>query len=76
MDALGQAAAIGLLDAVAHLSMLLALQQGLLFIDSVVISLFPAVTVILAVGLLGEKLTGTQFGGLIFGTLAIGLIGA
>lgn len=74
--ALAQAAAIGVLDAIAHLTMLLALQQGLLSIGSVVISLFPAVTVILAVSVLREKLTRTQIGGLALGAIAIGLIGA
>lgn len=74
--ALRQAAAIGVLDAIAHLSMLLALQQGLLSIGSVVISLFPAVTVILAVVVLAEKLTRTQVVGMALGALAIGLIGA
>ncbi|WP_052466340.1 DMT family transporter [Mobilicoccus massiliensis] len=67
--ALSFAVTVGVLDAVAHFTMLLALQQSLLSIGSVVISLFPAVTVLLAVLLLGERLTRVQ-------TLGMGLAGA
>ncbi|GAB48023.1 DMT family transporter [Mobilicoccus pelagius] len=61
---LGYAVGVGVLDTVAHTTMLLALQQTLLSIGSVVISLFPAVTVALAVVLLGERVSRAQIVGL------------
>ncbi|MDO5629527.1 MAG: DMT family transporter [Mobilicoccus sp.] len=72
--ALGYAGGVGVLDCVAHIAMMIALQQGLLSIGSVVIALFPAVTVVLAVVLLRERLTLVQVVGLALGVAAIVLI--
>lgn len=73
-SSLAYACAVGVLDCVAHMAMLAALQQGLLSIGSVVIALFPAVTVVLAVVLLRERLTPVQLVGLALGVGAIALI--
>lgn len=73
--ALRLAVGVGVLDVVANIAMLFALQQGLLSVASVLISLFPAVTVVLAVVVLRERLTGGQIAGLVLGTTAIVLIG-
>lgn len=73
--AAGQAAAIGTLDAVAHLTMMLALHGGQLSVGSVVISMFPAVTIVCAVTVLGERLSRVQAAGLALGALGVVLIG-
>lgn len=73
--ALVQSVVIGVLDAIAHLTMMLALQSGLLSLSSVVISLFPAITVLLAVTVLREKLSMIQLAGLALGAVGVVLIG-
>lgn len=70
------ALAVAVLDVVANVAMLLALQSGLLSVASVLISLFPAVTVVLALFVLHEHLTRTQVAGLIMGFIAVGMIGS
>lgn len=67
---------VAVLDVIANVTMLLALQSGLLSVASVLISLFPAVTVLLALLVLHERLTRTQVVGLMLGFMAVGIIGA
>ena len=72
--ALGLAAATGALDAGANLFFLLATHHGLLSVASVLTSLYPATTVLLAVTLLHERLNAVQRGGLLLAAGAIVLI--
>jgi drug/metabolite transporter (DMT)-like permease len=71
---LAVAVAAGTLDALANLFFLLATHHGLLSVASVLTSLYPATTVLLAVTLLHEKLNRTQRGGLLLAAGAIVLI--
>ncbi|WP_168583655.1 DMT family transporter [Gephyromycinifex aptenodytis] len=66
---------VAILDVAANITMLLALQSGLLSVASVLISLFPAVTVLLALVVLREHLTRVQVAGLLLGFLAVAMIG-
>ena len=74
--ALTYALVVGVLDTTAHLTMMLALQRTWLSVGSVVISLFPAVTVVLAVVLLGERLTRPQLLGMALAVVGLVLIGS
>lgn len=68
--------AAGALDAAANISYLLAVQHGSLVVVAVLSSLYPAVTVVLAGALLGERLRGLQKLGLavaLAGVLLVGL---
>lgn len=64
----------GACDALANMFFLLASRHGLLSLASVLTSLYPAVTVILAVGLLHEHTSKVQRGGLALAAAAIVLI--
>lgn len=64
----------GALDAFANMFFLLASRHGLLSIASVLTSLYPAVTVILAVGLLHEHTSRVQRAGLALAAASIVLI--
>jgi drug/metabolite transporter (DMT)-like permease len=66
--------AAGLLDALANMFFLLATRQGLLSLASVLTALYPAVTVMLAVGLLHEHTSRMQRVGLALAAAAIVLI--
>ncbi|PZS31397.1 MAG: EamA/RhaT family transporter [Pseudonocardiales bacterium] len=66
--------AAGLFDASANMFFLLASRQGLLSLASVLTSLYPAVTVMLAVGLLHEHTSRLQRIGLALAAAAIVLI--
>ncbi|MCI9857763.1 DMT family transporter [Microbacterium proteolyticum] len=55
---------IGVFDAVANVAMLYAFRTGLLSLASVVISLYPAVTVAFAVGVVREGIGRVQMAGL------------
>ncbi len=66
--------AAGAFDALANMFFLLASRQGLLSLASVLTSLYPAVTVMLAVGLLHEHTSRTQRIGLALAATAIVLI--
>ncbi|WP_375503819.1 EamA family transporter [uncultured Jatrophihabitans sp.] len=68
------AAAAGTLDAFANLFFLLATHHGLLSVASVLTSLYPATTVLLAVTLLHERLNAVQRVGLVLAAGAIVLI--
>lgn len=67
---------VGVLGSVAVVSFLLATQQGLLTIASVVTSLYPAVTVLLAATVLRERIHRSQAVGLVLCTVAVGLVAA
>jgi drug/metabolite transporter (DMT)-like permease len=64
----------GACDALANMSFLLASRHGLLSLASVLTSLYPAVTVMLAVGVLHEQTTKAQRVGLGLAAAAIVLI--
>ncbi|MEP7180357.1 MAG: DMT family transporter, partial [Pseudonocardiales bacterium] len=71
---LAVALAAGLFDALANMFFLLASREGLLSLASVLTSLYPAVTVILAVGVLHEHTSRVQRVGLALAAAAIVLI--
>ena len=64
----------GVLDAGANMFFLLAARHGLLSLAAVLTSLYPAVTVLLAVGLLHEHTTAAQRAGLGLAAASIVLI--
>ena len=66
----------GLLGTGAVVAFLLATQRGLLTVASVVTSLYPAVTVLLAAALLREHVHRAQAVGLALCALAVGLVAA
>lgn len=66
--------AAGAFDAAANMFFLLATRHGLLSLASVLTSLYPAVTVMLAVGLLKEHTSAVQRVGLALAAAAIVLI--
>jgi drug/metabolite transporter (DMT)-like permease len=65
-----------LLDTCASITMLLAIQQWLLSLACVLIALYPATTVVLAIIVLRERLTRWQGLGLVLGAVSIGMIAA
>jgi uncharacterized membrane protein len=65
-----------LLDTIASITMLLAIQNWLLSLACVLISLYPAATVVLAIIVLRERLTRWQGLGLILAGLSVALIAA
>jgi uncharacterized membrane protein len=72
----GGAAFIGLLAAAATLLYLIATRHGLLSVVAVLVSLYPALTVILAAVLLRERSTRVQILGMLGAAAAVGLIAA
>ena len=68
--------ACGLLDMVANLLYILAARHGLLSIVAVLVSLYPASTVVLARFVLHERLTRPQLAGLLSAGLGVALIAA
>jgi drug/metabolite transporter (DMT)-like permease len=64
----------GVLATTAVVAFLVATQQGLLAIASVVTSLYPAVTVLLAATVLREQIHRSQACGLVLCTVAVGLV--
>lgn len=68
------AACIAVADVFANAAMLYALQQYMLSLASVLIALYPAITVALAVTLQGERITRSQQIGLALGATAIAAI--
>jgi drug/metabolite transporter (DMT)-like permease len=68
------AAVAGALGAAANASFLLATRSGLLGVVSVIASLYPAITVVLARGVLREPITRIQLGGLTLAVVGITLI--
>ncbi|MFD5450223.1 EamA family transporter [Streptomyces sp. NPDC127100] len=72
--AYGVSAAAGVLDSVANLLFLLAARGGDLAVVAVVTALYPAGTVLLARGVLAERVHRGQFVGLGTAAVAVGLL--
>ncbi|MFF2085930.1 EamA family transporter [Nocardia sp. NPDC058176] len=70
------ALAIGVLDVIANAALLYAFHGGLLSIVSVIGSLYPAATVLLAMVLLGERIGGMQKVGMVLALAAVAMIAA
>ncbi|RRQ26407.1 DMT family transporter [Rhodococcus sp. Eu-32] len=68
------AAFVGVLDVVANAALLYAYQGGLLSLVSVIASLYPAATVMLAMVMLGERVGRLQQAGMLLALGAVGLI--
>jgi drug/metabolite transporter (DMT)-like permease len=66
----------GLLDSVANIAMLLALQSSLLSLAGVLMSLYPAATVVLAIVVLGERVTRVQQIGMALAVISVTMIAA
>lgn len=73
---LASGALLAVFDAGAVTAALIALHSGLLSLVSVVVSLYPAITVVLAVVFLRERLARVQIAGLVLAGGAIALIAA
>jgi drug/metabolite transporter (DMT)-like permease len=67
-------ALVGILDAAALTLFALASNEGLLAVVSVLASLYPVVTVLLARAVLGERMRGVQIAGVAVAFVGIGLI--
>ncbi|BBY87981.1 membrane protein [Mycolicibacterium tokaiense] len=64
------------LDTVANVAMLLALHSSLLSLAGVLISLYPAATVLLAIVVLRERVTWRQVAGMVLALAAVAMIAA
>jgi drug/metabolite transporter (DMT)-like permease len=64
------------LDAVANVASLLALQSGMLSLAGVLIALYPAATVVLAIVVLRERVTRWQAVGMVSALAAVAMIAA
>ncbi|CAJ1494329.1 DMT family transporter [[Mycobacterium] kokjensenii] len=67
---------IAVLDTAANITMLWALQLSLLSLASVLISLYPAATVVLAVVILRERVRPRQVAGMVLAAVAVAMITA
>jgi len=65
-----------LLDTAANIAMLLALHASLLSLAGVLMSLYPAATVLLAIVVLGERVTRWQVVGMVLALAAVAMIAA
>ncbi|GLW06064.1 hypothetical protein Misp01_11940 [Microtetraspora sp. NBRC 13810] len=68
--------AAGVLDMAANVLYLFAVQRGLLSLVAVLVSLYPASTLLLARHVLGERLHALQVAGVVAALAAVGLIAA
>lgn len=75
-DPLRLALVAGLLDTAANVCMLLALQASLLSLAGVLMSLYPAATVVLALAVLRERVSRWQGIGMVLALAAVALIAA
>lgn len=66
---------IGAIDVIANGALLFAYQYGLLSLVSVIAALYPAVTVLLAVLVLGERMSRVKLLGLVAAGFAVALVG-
>jgi uncharacterized membrane protein len=66
----------GLLDAWANALFLVATRHGMLSVVAVLGALYPAATLLLARGVLGERLARPQLGGVALATAAVALVAA
>jgi drug/metabolite transporter (DMT)-like permease len=62
------------LDSVANVAMLMALHASLLSLAGVLISLYPAATVVLAIVVLRERVTRWQAAGMVLALAAVAII--
>ncbi|MEV6656475.1 DMT family transporter [Nocardia fluminea] len=70
------ALAVGVLDVIANAALLYAFHGGLLSVVSVIGSLYPAATVLLAMVLLGERIGRLQKVGMVLALAAVAMIAA
>jgi drug/metabolite transporter (DMT)-like permease len=70
------AVAAALLDTCATVTMLLALQEWLLSLTSILISLYPATTIVLAIIVLRERVTRWQAVGMVLAASSVAMIAA
>jgi uncharacterized membrane protein len=68
--------AVGILDGAAALAYTTATTKGLMSLVSVISSLYPVVSVILAALLLKERLRGQQYWGVVLAIAGVALISA
>jgi drug/metabolite transporter (DMT)-like permease len=68
------ALAAGVLDALANVAFLLSVRTGLLAVTAVIVALYPAGTLLLARGLLAERLHRPQLAGLAVAGTAVALV--
>lgn len=66
----------GALDTVANIATLVALQSSLLSLAGVLIALYPAATVVLAIAVLRERVSRSQCVGMVLALAAVGMIAA
>jgi drug/metabolite transporter (DMT)-like permease len=66
----------GVLECTATVTVVLALQRGPVAIASVLASMYPVTTILLAAGILRERLTRVQLGGVALAVVAVGLVSA
>jgi drug/metabolite transporter (DMT)-like permease len=66
----------GVLDTVANVATLLALQSSMLSLAGVLIALYPAATVLLAIMVLRERVTRWQATGMVLALASVGMIAA
>jgi len=76
VDMLPKLILIGVLDMAGNATFILATQAGALAIATVLASLYPVVTVILAIVILREHLTRSHVAGIVLTAVAIVLIAA
>jgi drug/metabolite transporter (DMT)-like permease len=67
---------VAVLDTIANAALLYAFHGSMLSLVSVIGSLYPAATVLLAMVLLGERVGRMQQAGMVLGLVAVGLIAA
>ena len=70
----GTALAAGSMDMVANVLFLLSIRRGLLSLVSVILALYPAMTLLLARTVLGERIVVMQGAGLVMAALGVSLI--
>jgi drug/metabolite transporter (DMT)-like permease len=73
---LGPVAAVGLLDVTANVLFALASRHGLLSLVSVLGSLYPVMTIVLAYAFLHERLTRIQLGGVATALVGVAALSA
>lgn len=66
----------GMLDTVANVATLLALQSAMLSLAGVLIALYPAATVLLAIAVLRERVTRWQVTGMVLALASVAMIAA
>ncbi len=72
--ALGVLVAIGFFDVLANALFAIASTKGILPVVAVGGSMYPAFTIALAHGVLGERLARVQWGGVVLALVGVGLI--